>query len=388
MLFGELIASWKGFLEFRKLAAEKRQIVFYSEGASYHKFLWPVMERLTTDFHLDICYVTSDKHDPLLTSNSNQIKTFYISARTALITFFEAVDADILVLSTPDLGNMHVRRSQRPVHYAYIHHSMVSSHMIYRTGAFDNFDSILCVGPHQIEETRQWEKEYRLKPKQLFEHGYAPLDDILANKPDNYTPPVSPTDTKVIIAPSWGPQGLLETVGEQVVENLMKAGYKVIVRPHPRTRQFNPKKINSIAKRFGNSTAFSMEESITGFAGYLASDILISDWSGAALEFAFGLERPVLFIDLPPKVNNPEYERIKATPLEIFIRNKIGVVIDPNSLEKISEFVENAVKNYSSFIPSIREARAEWIFNVGNSTEKGAQIIFDLHRNMSKSSIL
>ena len=33
---------------------------------------------------------------------------------------------------------------------------------------------------------------------------------------------------------------------------------------------------------------------------------MVSDWSGVAMEFAFGLERPVLFIDVPRKTNNPE----------------------------------------------------------------------------------
>ena len=32
---------------------------------------------------------------------------------------------------------------------------------------------------------------------------------------------------------------------------------------------------------------------------------MVSDWSGAALEYSFGLKKPVIFLDLPKKVNNP-----------------------------------------------------------------------------------
>ena len=32
-----------------------------------------------------------------------------------------------------------------------------------------------------------------------------------------------------------------------------------------------------------------------------ASDVMISDWSGAAIEYSFALKKPVVFIDLPLK---------------------------------------------------------------------------------------
>ena len=40
------------------------------------------------------------------------------------------------------------------------------------------------------------------------------------------------------------------------------------------------------------------------------SDIMISDWSGAAIEYALGLEKPVISVDVPRKVNNPGYKDI------------------------------------------------------------------------------
>jgi len=343
------------------------------------------MEQFTSEYEINIAYVTSDKTDPLLAQELNNIETFFIFSKSALITFFETLDADILAMTMPDLGNYHIKRSRHPVHYVYIHHSMVSTHMIYRTGAFDNFDSILCVGPHQMEETRQWEKEFGLEPKQLFQHGYAPLDTILASKPENYQPPVKSEETKIIIAPSWGPHGLLETAGEDVVKTLLDSGYKVIVRPHPRTRQLSPNNITSMKKRFGGTANFSMEEDVKSFDSYLASDILLSDWSGAALEFAFGLERPVLFIDLPPKVNNPDYDRIKAIPIEKFIRNKIGRVVKVNSIEQISSAIEDMMQNYESLVATIGDVRDEWIFNVSKSHEKGAQLIFSIYQDTLKN---
>ncbi|MNG16310.1 hypothetical protein D3C84_1002110 [compost metagenome] len=69
---------------------------------------------------------------------------------------------------------------------------------------------------------------------------------------------------------------------------------------------------------------FRLDEDGDGNASLLSSDIMLSDWSGAALEFAFGLERPVIFADVPRKVLNPDYTQIGLEPLEVQIRHCPG----------------------------------------------------------------
>ena len=59
--------------------------------------------------------------------------------------------------------------------------------------------------------------------------------------------------------------------------------------------------------------------------------MMISDWSGAALDYALSQSKPVLFIDVPRKVNNPSYQESAIEPLEVFIRDKIGQVIPPDA---------------------------------------------------------
>lgn len=52
---------------------------------------------------------------------------------------------------------------------------------------------------------------------------------------------------------------------------------------------------------------------------------MVSDWSDAALEYAFCRESPVLFVDVPRKVNNPAWQEIGLEPIEASIRDKIGM---------------------------------------------------------------
>ena len=54
--------------------------------------------------------------------------------------------------------------------------------MIYNEGAFDYFDTILCAGNHQIEEIREWEFINNLPKKNLYKHGYIPLDKIIEKR--------------------------------------------------------------------------------------------------------------------------------------------------------------------------------------------------------------
>ena len=45
------------------------------------------------------------------------------------------------------------------------------------------------------------------------------------------------------------------------------------------------------------------------------------------MEYAYGFEKPVLFIDLPRKINNPAYSQLGIEPMELSVRNEIGKVV-------------------------------------------------------------
>ena len=59
---------------------------------------------------------------------------------------------------------------------------------------------------------------------------------------------------------------------------------------------------------------FNYDKNVGFLDSFHNSDFMISDWSGVALEYAFGLLKPVLFVDVPKKVQNDEYERISEIP--------------------------------------------------------------------------
>jgi len=133
--------------------------------------------------------------------------------------------------------------------------------------------------------------------------------------------------------------------------------------------------INNIEESFGKNPNFILERGIFSADSFYNSRCMISDWSGISLEYAFTLERPVIFIDVPKKILNPHSNDISLEPIEISIRNKIGYVISPNNLEEILDHIKDLEINDQSMIDQIKEIRSNTVYNIGESAKIGANYI-------------
>ena len=198
--FGE---EWDNLKKFNNLSDSKRSIVFYAENkASMNHFRTLIFE-LTERMNFQICYITSVKDDPIFTSTNKNILSFYIGEGIARTKFFLTLRAKILVMDMPDLDTYHIKRSKEyPVHYIYLFHSMFSIHSYLRKGALDNYDTIFCVGPHQVNEIRATEKLYELKPKKIVNYGFGRLDTLLQEK-EEFEKSDSNMKDLILITPSY-----------------------------------------------------------------------------------------------------------------------------------------------------------------------------------------
>ena len=364
--------------KFNELSLDERSIVFYSENTSSFVHFEQIIHELTGNMGRQICYLTSAKNDPILKSENKNIKCFYIGdSEIVKLKFFLELKAKVLIMTMPNLGTYHIKRSKVfPVHYVYVFHAMNSTHRNYRKGAFDHFDSILCVGPHHIEEIKATEQLYNLKQKNLVKCGYGLLDKLQKNKPiKNQKRCTDDGRKKILVAPSWGKNGLLETKGLELVKILLDAKYYVTVRPHPMTVRKSPNMIKKIENKFNSNPNFEIETDVSSFESPYSSYGLISDWSGIGFEYAFVCERPVIYVDVPHKNNNPDYKKIPYQPLEDSIRNLIGNIVSPNELDDIPKIIESTYDNVDSLKTKIDKIRNQTVFNFGQSGLYGAQEI-------------
>lgn len=373
----KMLREWQGMQAFKRVPRSERQIVLYSEGRGYWSYFEPVFTALQNRHATPVLYVTSAENDPLLQSPPAGMQSFYIGEGSVRTLFFASLDADVLLMTMPDLQSFHIKRSPLSVHYVYLHHSIVSTHMIYRAAAFDHFDSILCVGPHHVAETRAREQALGLPAKTLVEHGYGRLDTIMQTGRQG---PPARTDApaQILVAPTWGENGLVERHGIDAIKPLIDAGLRVILRPHPRTRKLAPRVLDEICAYFDDEPRFRMDEDSDGTTSLRDSDIMLSDWSGAALEFAFGLERPVIFADVPRKVLNPEYTAIGLEPIEVQIRDYVGVVVPTDELAKLGEIAQAMATDSHKWQTTLHQTRQRWIYNSGRSGDTAADYLVSL----------
>ena len=367
--------EWNELKRFEKLSDSEHSIVFYAENKASMDYFGSLISELTEKMNLQICYVTSVKDDPILDSKNQRILSFYIGDGTVRTKFFLTLKAKILVMDMPDLDQFHIKRSKiYPVHYVYLFHSMFSIHSYLRKGAIDNYDTIFCVGPHHVNEVRETEKIYELKPKNLVKYGFGRLDSLLQKK-ENFQITNSDTKDLIIIAPTYGDNNLLEKCGIKLIEILLKSNFRVMLRPHLRTLRDSTKLIDSINEKFKKNPNFILEKGDIPFDSYHNSKCMISDWSGISLEYAFIFERPVIFIDVPKKVLNPNSSDISLEPIEISIRKKIGHVVLPNNLEEIPLIIKDLEKNAQIFNKQIKEILSMTVYNIGESAKIGAKYI-------------
>ncbi len=362
-----------------------KQLVFYSESSGFYKYFSHVIDYILAHSDLDIHYVTNDFHDAIFQKENPRIYPYYIGP-TRLISFMMRMDADMVVMTTPDLELFHIKRSlvKKDVEYVYLDHGMTSFHLMLREHALDHFDTIFCYGPNHMAEVRETEKLYGLPEKKLVKTGYGLLEDLLA-KVDKL--PKTERNTKqILIGPSWQKDSLLEFCLDPLLAQLLHRGYRVILRPHPEFVKRFPGKIQAIQEQYKDEPVdeFLLETDFSSNETVYTSDVVITDWSSIAQEFSYATKRPSIFINTPMKVMNPNYDKIESVPLDISLRDQIGVSVDPGDLSGLPAIVEEMVTHPEAWREKITKVLEENIFYVGDGAEAAGTYIIGALREKAQ----
>jgi YidC/Oxa1 family membrane protein insertase len=365
------LRCWRDLRRFRALDRAARNIVIYAESSQDWHHFEPIVLHLTRDLGKQVCYVSSDAADAERRGRVAGVRAFCIGKGLLRMLLFRTLQAEVCVLTMTDLHTLQLKRSLHPVHYVYVFHGMGSTHMVDLEGAYDHYDSVFCVGPHQVREIRRREELAKLPAKHLFEHGYGRLDRFLRLAPQLQREPGNPPT--VLIAPTWGVTTILHRCGRELVRALLDAGMNVVLRPHYQTRLLAPETIDSLAREFGGDPRFSLVERMGEEDSLFRSDVLVTDWSSIALEYALGLGKPVLFVDVPPRVRNPRYEELGIAPVEKEIRARVGTILDPARVAEAPAAVAALVAGTAGFRARLPELRKDYVFNVGSSAEAAAR---------------
>jgi YidC/Oxa1 family membrane protein insertase len=257
--------------------------------------------------------------------------------------------------------------------------------MAYPESSFAGFDTVLAVGDHHMIEFPLLKGVEHTALSLPVGYGRmdvmkAEYDSIVGNRQSSDRP-------SVIMAPSWHEDNTLETIGVALTELLLANNFTVVFRPHYKIVENNPNLIKKMLDIYGENSFFTMEVAGQGNSNLYKADVMIGDYSGVAIEYAFLTERPVLFVDAPLKQRNPNWAEIGLEPIELKLRNRIGKVV-PVDCELILEGVYSLLEEKDQYQAVIKEERMKYCYNFESSAGKvAADRLLDLLNRSAKEAI-
>lgn len=357
----------------RFLAVPNKKIVFYSEKNGFYKYYKNIIEEIIRRTNIVVHYITSDPEDEVFSLEGEQFKPYYIGDKR-LIVLMMKLETDIMVMTTPDLENFQLKRSyvKKDIEYIYVPHDVNSSNLTFHENALDHFDTIFTSGFKNKEEIREREQKFGLAEKNLVEWGSGVIDNMILPYADMEQE--NREEKVILIAPSWQQDNILDSCIEKMLDELKEVGgHRIIVRPHPQYVRHFEAKLDSLAAKYESDSHIEIQKDFSSNKTVYTADLLVTDWSSIAFEYSFSTLKPVLFINTPMKVVNPNYQDLSCVPIDIELRSKIGISLEPDDMGKIREAVHTLLHDEQFSKDEMKNMRNKYIYHIGESGKIGAQ---------------
>ena len=348
----------------RFFSIDNKHFVIYGENKSYYRYFKGIINYLLKNSNIIIHYITSDIYDDAFKIDSDRFKCYYIG-KAKLISLMMKMDSDIVLMTTPDLDNYHLKKSliKKDIEYIFLPHGIGNHNVFGRKGSLDNFDTIFALDKYQKKEIEAGNKVYNLNRK-VVELGYPMLDEMI----NNYKP--KKISKRIIIAPSWQKDNIMDLCIDNIIDILTKK-YDVIIRPHPQYLKYNKDKL----LKYNGRKHIKIQDDYTDLSNIFDSEILITDWSAIAYEYAYTTKKSVIFINTPMKVLNKDYKKLNIDIFELKTRDIIGKSINLDELEDLEKTVEYLINNKQKYSKRITRLYKNNVYNPGNSSEVAAKYI-------------
>jgi len=196
---------------------------------------------------------------------------------------------------------------------------------------------------------------------------------------------IDPARKVVLYAPTWSSHSSLVSMGREVVERLIAAGYAVIVKLHDRSH--DSKHVNS----GGVNWIQTLGPLLRASGGHLAngsdscpylvgSDVLVTDHSSVGFEYML-LDRPIVRIEIPQLLTetnvNPEYVELLA-----------NVSISVRTASQVVDAVERSLAQPNHLSGARRAVASDLFHSAGNATTLAVKELYDLlELNPSSDSV-
>jgi CDP-glycerol glycerophosphotransferase (TagB/SpsB family) len=356
---------------------EQYKLVFYSEGKQYWHVFLPIIRELDRR-KVPFTYFCSDRDDPGLTADFAYMNSIYIGEGHEAYFVLNRLKADLVVMTTPGLDVLQIKRSKTVKHYCFLQHSFEDD-STGRPYSFDYFDSMLEAGKHQLEIVRQIEKIRGLPAKAIEVIGCTYLDimqeELAKNNFDNLR--LETNKKTILLAPSWGDKGFLSKYGDILINKLLDSNYQIILRPHPQSWKSESVLLEMLKTNTTGANEIIWDDNPSGLEAMKYSDVMISDLSGIIFDYIFLFARPVIIaeFEIDPRKYDMNILPSKSSTLMRLIREgKIGYRLKESEIDNIVNIIEEAI-NYNYYAKFIPELKEHIYFYPGEAGKRGADFV-------------
>ena len=215
----------------KKENISKAKIIIYGEDKRYYNVFKPIKEELI-NIEIPTIYYSSSYDDKIFEIKSDFLKSEFIGTGNKAYAKLNFIEADICLMTTPNLDVFQLKRSKGVKKYVHITHSSAetSTYCLY---SLDFFDAVFLNGEHQIRDFRELEYIRNTIIKDLYVVGNPYLDEL--SKMEETITKENNNKKTILIAPSWGMNCLFRRFGEKLLDNIVNSDYNIIIRPHPQS---------------------------------------------------------------------------------------------------------------------------------------------------------
>ena len=363
--------------DMQRFYSTEKELLFFSESSGFYKYFEGFIDYVIKNSDITVHYLTADINDQVFKLKKPQFETYFCTPH-GLITAFMKIDAELAVMTLADLDVYQYKRSivRKDIEYIYVDHGLGSCNLTLRTGALNHYDTIFCNSKDYNEEIRATERVYGLNEKTLVNVGFGLLDTLIERY--NSSERQKNSKPQILIAPSWQKDNILEYCLVPMLDGLLKLDAKIILRPHPEFIKRFPGKMKNINTKYEEQINAGILEIQTDFSSNSTvynSDIVITDWSSITLEFSFTTKKPSLFINTPMKVMNPEWRKIDIEPMDLRLRDEIGVSLDVEQLSNIKTVVNDLLGSSDNYREAIQNIIDERLYNINQTAKVGGDYL-------------
>ena len=362
-----------------KLEGNKIPYLIFAEVKRY----WEVFKPICDEFEkrgIDVVYWTSSPDDPALKQEYKHVKFEFVGEGNKAFAKLNLVNASVVIATTPGLEVYQWKRSKFADHYIHILH-MPNDVASYRMFGTDYFDSVLLSGEYQIDQIRELEEKRNLPSKDLALTGIPYMDSLMQKAKSAQK--IESDKTTVLLAPSWGESAIFSRYGSKVIEELVKTGYNIIIRPHPQTFVSEKDMIEKIMKEYPDNDQIRWDRNPDNFDSLNRADILISDFSGVFFDFALVFDKPIIYADTSFDPICYDYSWLDEEPWTYSILPYLGKQLTADNMSDIKSVIDDCL-NDNKYKEGRDKARAETWVNIGHGAEKTVDFIVNKYNEINK----